>query len=412
MRRQLSRPFIALAALAAVSLLATACGSSSSSSGSSASTSSGHGTVNVLAVVDTSGPNKTIGTGQLAGIQAGAAYLNAHGGILGHQVVVSVADDNGDPTTATSALVQDLSSDPGKYTMIYGGEEGTIVSALIPVIARYKVLAMAPNDGDDLCARVSTCPTEFALTGSNSVIEVAEANWYKSHGYTNVGMIVEQIAFTQTEADYLKQDLTNDGIKSEIVGFPTSATSLTPEMSELKSDGAQAVYAAAYGPPEGYVLNARPELSWQAPVMFEAAGSSLNIPQLAPASELSDAYETPFYCDDPSVSVPGIGILMNYAKDTTYPVNGSLPCSLWGQGWDTVIALNAAAQKAGSLNTSALVQAMQQTKVTTANGLIRDAADCWTATDHENVCETPSDYAVQPVGTLVGGRLEPVGASS
>jgi len=405
------RLFIALAALGVVSLLITACSSSSSSSGTSASNSSSHGTVNVLAVVDTSGPNKTIGTGQLAGIQAGAAYLNAHGGILGHTVAVTVADDNGDPTTGTTALVQDLSSNPTKYTMIYGGEEGMIVSALVPVIARYKVLAMAPNDGNDLCAKVSTCPTEFALTGSNSVIEVAEANWFKSHGYTNVGMIVEQIAFTQTEANYLKQDLAQDGIKSEIVGFPTSATSLTPEMSELKSDGAQTVYAAAFGPPQGYILNARPELSWQAPVMFEAAGSSLDIPALAPASEMKDAYETPFYCDNPSVSVPGIGMLMQYANDATYPVNGSLPCSLWGQGWDTMIALNAAAQKAGSLDTAALVKAMQETKVTTANGLIRDAADCWTSTDHENVCETPSDYAVQPVGSLVGGRLHPLASS-
>ena len=45
-------------------------------------------------------------------------------------------------------------------------------------------------------------------------------------------------------------------------------------------------------------------------------------------------------------------------------------------------------------------------------GLIRDAANCWTATDHENVRETPADYAVQPVGSLSGGRLQPLSASS
>jgi hypothetical protein len=105
-------------------------------------------------------------------------------------------------------------------------------------------------------------------------------------------------------------------------------------------------------------------------------------------------------------------MLMQYAKDTSYPVNGSLPCSLWGQGWDSLLVLNAAAKKAGSLDSTALVQAMQQVKVTTADGLIRDAADCWSAGDHENACETPADYAVQAVGNLVDGRLQPIGASS
>jgi hypothetical protein len=68
-------------------------------------------------------------------------------------------------------------------------------------------------------------------------------------------------------------------------------------------------------------------------------------------------------------------------------------------------------QFARSLSTRQLA-GIQAAEVTTANVLIRDAADCWTATDHENVCETPADYAVQPVGSLSGGRLQPLSTSS
>ena len=295
------RTLATLGACAVVSVSIAACsssGGSSASSSGSASSGSKSSPVKILAVVDTSGPNKSVGVPELSGIQAGAAYVNAHGGILGRKVQVTVADDNGDPTTADTAVIQALSSNPTEYSMIWGGEEGTETSALIPVIKRYKAYAIAINDGTNLCQNASNCPTEFTLTGSSQIPEEAQAAWFKSHGYKNVGILDEGIAFTQTEATDLAADLAKDGIKTETESFPTSAVSVTPEMSALKSGGAQAVYAAMFGPPEGYILNARPELGWQVPVLFESAGSSLDISTLAPASEMTDAYETPFYCGD------------------------------------------------------------------------------------------------------------------
>ena len=314
MKRKLS----ALGAFAALTIFVAACGgsSSSTSSASSAATgsatatsSSSKGAINVLAITDTSGPDKVVGVPQLEGLQAGAAYFNAHGGILGHKVNIVVKNDNGDPTQATTNVVQTLSGNPSQYAMIWGGEEGTITSALIPVIARYKAFTVAVNDGTNLCQDSSHCPSEFTLAGAQTVPEVAQAQWLKSKGYKNVGIIYEEIAFTQTEAQDLASDLKKLGIKSETVGLPTSATSATPEMSTLKSDGAQAVFAAGFGAPQGYIYGARPELGWNAPILWDAAGSSVDISKLAPASQLKNSYETPFYCMVPSHSVPASRLL-------------------------------------------------------------------------------------------------------
>ena len=401
------RTLATLGACAVVSVSIAACsssGGSSASSSGSASSGSKSSPVKILAVVDTSGPNKSVGVPELSGIQAGAAYVNAHGGILGRKVQVTVADDNGDPTTADTAVIQALSSNPTEYSMIWGGEEGTETSALIPVIKRYKAYAIAINDGTNLCQNASNCPTEFTLTGSSQIPEEAQAAWFKSHGYKNVGILDEGIAFTQTEATDLAADLAKDGIKTETESFPTSAVSVTPEMSALKSGGAQAVYAAMFGPPEGYILNARPELGWQVPVLFESAGSSLDISTLAPASEMTDAYETPFYCETVSHSVPGLALIPKYGN-----VNESLPCSSWGQGWDGVLLLRAAATKAGSLEASALTTATQSLNVTTSDNMVFQTAYCYKSTDHENVCSTPVDYQVEPVGAISTGQLHPVG---
>jgi len=416
----MKRKLFALAAFAALTILVAACGGSSSSTsgGSSAATSSSsasgssssasNGTIKVLAITDTSGPNKVVGVPELDGLQAGAAYYNAHGGILGHKVDIVVKDDNGDPTQATTNVVQALGSNPNQYTMIWGGEEGTITAALIPVIARYKPFTIAINDGTNLCQNSSHCPSEFILAGAPTVPEVAQAQWFKSKGYKNVGIIYEEIAFTQTEAQNLTNDLKALGIKSESVGLPTSATSATPEMSTLKSAGAQAVYAAGFGAPQGYIYAARPELNWPVPILWDAAGSSVDISKLAPASQLPNSYETPFYCLDKAHSVPGLAAA---ASAETTPISGALPCSTWGQGFDALAILNAAAKKAGSVSSSALSSAMTSLHLTTADDVIFQPVYCWTTSDHENTCNAPSAYTVTPVGSISGGRLQPVGAS-
>ena len=222
MKRKLS----ALAAFAALTILVAACGGSSSSTsgGSSAATSSSSasgssssatkGDIKVLAITDTSGPNKVVGVPELDGLQAGAPYYNAHGGILGHKVDIVVKDDNGDPTQATTNVVQALGGNPNEYAMIWGGEEGTITAALIPVMARSKAYTMTINDGTNLCQNGTHCPSEFILAGAPTVPEVAQAQWFKSKGYKNVGIIYEEIAFTQTEATNLTNDLKALGIKS------------------------------------------------------------------------------------------------------------------------------------------------------------------------------------------------------
>ena len=287
---------IGLAALALAATTVAACsssssttagdasaGSSSTSTGSASSTTSG-GAINVLVVADQSGPNKTIGTQEALGVQAGAAYLNAHGGVLGRQVSVTILNDDGDPATATSLVVKALAQNPTKYSMIYPGEEGTIIAALIPIVKRDSLYAVDINDGSSGCVDASNCPTQFSLTGAANLSTVAPVGFFSSKKYTNVGLLSAQLDFTQNEATDIQPLLTKAGIKYETATFPISAVSVTSEMSQLKSGGAQAVYAAAFGAPIGYILQARAQLGWNVPVVFDVAGASFDIPSLAPAS--------------------------------------------------------------------------------------------------------------------------------
>jgi branched-chain amino acid transport system substrate-binding protein len=407
---------IGLSALLLAATTVAACSSSSSTSAgdSSTSTSTGNtsattsgGPINVLVVADQSGPNKTIGTQEALGVQAGAAYLDAHGGVLGRQVSVTILNDDGDPATAASLVVKTLAQNPTKYSMIYPGEEGTIIAALIPIVKRDSLYAVGVNDGSSGCIDASSCPTQFSLTGAASLSTVAPVGFFSGKKYTNVGVLSAQLDFTQNEATDIAPLLTKAGIKYETASFPVSAVSVTSEMSQLKSGGAQAVYAAAFGAPIGYILQARAQLGWNVPVVFDVAGASFDIPSLAPASQMANVYETAFKCMDPSSDLSAIGLIKKYAPSAQDP---TVPCNQVASGWDSMMIFSAAAKSAGSLSSTALAKATEG--INLANGTATPLADygkyCYSATNHENACQSGSDFVVVPVGKIENSVLSPL----
>jgi branched-chain amino acid transport system substrate-binding protein len=407
-KRTRMRTALAGAATLAVAVTLSACssGGSSSSSGSAsaAAAASGGGTINILDITATSGPTAIYGTQETDGLEAAAAYYNAHGGILGKKIIVTVENDNSDPATAASILTQQLSSNPGKWTMVWAGEEGTVSAALVPILKRYDVFASFVDDGNSACAQASACPNLFTQSPPINVAEVADADALKKAGYTKVGIIADQATYDQSELSYMTPALAKDGIKYVTVSFPSSAVSLTPEMSQLKGDGVQAVFALALGPSAGYVLQARAALGWSVPVQFDVTGSSTDIASLVPASDLSNVTETIQYCEDTHHANPAFAAMVKY---TPQKLAGNIICSIAGDGWGGTVLLADAAAKAGSLNANALGSAAQS--LTISNNEVSYTTKCWTSADHEDSCEGPAYYEIVPAGQLKNTQLYPVG---
>jgi branched-chain amino acid transport system substrate-binding protein len=402
-KRRLSGGVAALAVVAVAS--ATACSSGgSSTTAASASSGASSNVINVLDVTATSGATAIYGVQETLGLQAAAAYYNAHGGILGKKVVITVVNDNADPATATSLLTQQLSSNPGKYTMVWAGEEGTVSAALIPIVKRYNVFTTAVNDGNNSCQQASACPDIFTQSGSTSAAEVADAAALKAAGYTKIGIIADQATYDQSELSYMEPDLQKVGISYDTVTFPPTAVSLSPEMAKLKSDGVQAVFALALGPAAGYVLTARSALGWSVPLQFDVTGSSTDISSLVPASELNNVTETIQYCENVKHNNPAFDLLV---KNTPHPLAGNIICPIAGDGWGGMVLLAKAAEKANSLATSALSSAASS--LTISDNEVSNPTKCWSSTDHEDVCEGPSYYEVVPAGKLMQTRLYPLG---
>ena len=403
--RSRKRTVAACAAMLAAAAALSACASSGSSkSHTGAAVTSGGSTINILDITATSGPTAIYGTQETDGLEAAAAYYNAHGGILGKKISITVENDNSDPATAASILTQQLSSDPGKWTMVWAGEEGTVSAALVPILKHYDVFASFVDDGNSACAQASACPNLFTQSPPINVAEVADADALKKAGYTKIGIIADQATYDQSELSYMTPALAKDGIKYDTVSFPSSAVSLTPEMSQLKGDGVQAVFALALGPSAGYVLQARAALGWSIPVQFDVTGSSTDIASLVPASDLSNVTETIQYCEDTTHDNPAFAAMVRY---TPHPLAGNIICSIAGDGWGGTVLLAEAAAKAKSLSANALGSAAQSLTITSNE--VSYTTKCWTPADHEDSCEGPAYYEIVAAGQLKNTRLYPLG---
>jgi len=390
---------------ACATVLISACGSSGSGSGTSgSSTATSASSVNVLAILDTTGPTKAFGTQQLAGIEGAAKYFNTHGGVDGRKINVTVVSDNGDPATAVNDLIQQMSTNPDKYAMVYPGSEGTETTALIPVLAKYHVIGIALDDGSGACVKASACPNVFSNAGPASIPEAEAANWMKQKGFTKAGVLEEEIDFTESETGPILSSLSSVGIPDKLVTFSATAVDVTAEMSELKSDGANVVFAEALGASAGYVLKARASLNWNVPVLFDIAGSALDLTTLAPAADVTNSYQTLCPCAVSSIDTPGIDAFNQLEPGTL----GPFPANLVGDGWDPIVLLANAVEQAKSTNYQALIAAIQNLDSAGQNDslYIETRHHRYSATDHENLGQSTSDFVIMPAGPIKGGQVQ------
>jgi branched-chain amino acid transport system substrate-binding protein len=398
----------------------SACGSSSSNSSSSNSNTSNSNTsktsgesktspFNVVMVADTSGPTKVYGVVDVASMKGAAAYWNARGGVLGHPIKITVLNDNGDQSTAVSELTQYLTSH-GKPQMIYPGTSGIDSGGLIALAKRQKLLALGVDDGNSICATnaPTTCPTAYRPGPPTKWAGISSALWFKQHHLTKVGILQEEDAFSESETPGVESALKADGITSAVASFPPTSVNVQPEISELKSDGAKAIFAEALGAPAGYEATGRAALGLVSslPLVFDPGAASLDLTKLAPASALKNAYEVIYSVVDPYQSWPGRDQVVTYSK----PFGGVTmqPLNVASFQWQDLLTVHDAAAQANSANPTAINNALQHLSSKAQNDPLNMTARVvgFTPDDHEDTSnKLASDYEVVPVGPLVGGMV-------
>lgn len=187
--RPFTRPGLALAAGAAVSLALAACGGSGSSNGgaSGATGNSGGGTINVGVIGPMTGPAAEIGNLMSGACYAATLDVNKAGGVLGRTTNCDLIDDTGDPADAVPNVSRALAT-TSNLNMVVGLESNTAATT-IPLVNNARIPMVSTNG---LVAYDKTSDTYFwRMTPSDDQNGAAFVAWADHLGYKRVAVVFQ-----------------------------------------------------------------------------------------------------------------------------------------------------------------------------------------------------------------------------
>jgi branched-chain amino acid transport system substrate-binding protein len=207
----------------ALAAAAAGCGAPGSAGPSGGS---GSGPIKIAVVDAQSGQDSSLGQWEYDGVKLAVKQANAAGGIGGRKIVLTLFDDQGDPTVSAD-IARKVAS--GGYVAMFGTSESADSIAMAPILQRAKIPAITSGQSPKLAALHD--PYEFLNTPTSVTYDSTLANYLvKTKGIKSIAMISNNDAYGQGEHDAFKADLAALGVK------PLADQVVTPDAKDFSAD--------------------------------------------------------------------------------------------------------------------------------------------------------------------------------
>jgi branched-chain amino acid transport system substrate-binding protein len=343
-------------------------------------------------------------------MKASIGVLNANGGILGHQIQLTVKDDQASPTTALSELQQALSSStPPDYC--FCGTTSTETVALAPTLTAHKLLNMQET-GAAAAYVPSQYPYDFSLSPRDQQADTEIGTLAASTGAHKVGILTSNDVTGSTELPYVEQGLKAKNVPYVSVTYSDTALDLTAQLQALRSDGVDLLLFEALGAPAGYILQGRAQLGWNVPALGDFVTGSNDLPTLVPPKDLTGVSLCIFKIGRYVAPADRSAAYSTYLSAVLKQGKIGAAMDIFSLAYDPLQIIAAAAKQANSINGVAITNAL--------NALQQPATPSWvswdtlgfTSTSHL-VSPPSSDFGTVKAGPLVDGTLgAPAGTTS
>jgi branched-chain amino acid transport system substrate-binding protein len=207
---------LALAGLGA--LVLAACGSSGGGSG-------GSGPIHMTVLGSDTGAYAEIGQAMWNGAVAGAAMVNASGGIMGRKLILDKVDTHGDPADAVTAFQQELAKN---HPVGIIGPTTLEIFGVRPIFDQNKLPDMF--NGGSTAFDKNTDPYIWRINPSDSQLALALALYARQKGFTKAAILFTTEASQQELEPFLKNDFTKLG------GTLTTVENVTPGQTSYSSE--------------------------------------------------------------------------------------------------------------------------------------------------------------------------------
>jgi branched-chain amino acid transport system substrate-binding protein len=396
------KKLVAAAAVATLTIGLAACSSGGSSNTNSSGSSQPY---QVLFMGGTSGFVATLAQAQLAGYQAGAADINAHGGINGRQIEITSVDTAADATKATSLLTQALSSSTPPDLVIPGTTSAETL-ALLPQLTRSKILGMSESASNSI-NNPASYPYGFSVSVGQTLPAQALAQYVKSQGYKTVGILAASDETGTAGSTALQTAVQGVGLTANVVSYDAAAVDVSPELEKLRSGNPDVMLYIANGAQIPVILKSRQKIGWTVPTIADLSTGSNDIWQLAdgdPAKGTSAmVYPIQAYVDPSAQTEEFKNFNTELATVGVPPYTSSL--SLYGLAWDIMHLVQAGAKQANSTAGPDIAKALENLQQPSPQPWVVFTDETFSPTNHF-LAPDASQFKVVAVGPTVDGMIK------
>ncbi|WP_460305789.1 ABC transporter substrate-binding protein [Actinocorallia aurea] len=214
--------------------------------------------------------------------KAGAARVNAAGGVAGRQIEITVVDDEGNPTTALTKIREAIAKD--KPDAVLNGGPSTVSAATLPVLKQNKILsfnvAATPDSSDP-----KAYPLNFDLTTAPADYINGLLPYFTEKGYKSAGIIHSSTANGVTFGTAVTEALEAKGITVvDNQEYDVAALDMTPQLQSIQAKKPDVLLMNGYGAPVGYLLKGIEKLGWDVPVVGDGTVAATGLVSTPPPS--------------------------------------------------------------------------------------------------------------------------------
>ncbi len=195
----------------------------------------------VGAILSTSGLYAPLGEPERNALKLAEADINAHGGINGHPLQISIVDDEGKGDTAaqlaTSLIGQNVAA-------IIGGSLTPTSAAIARVTQAAKVLQIYMTPTSQLWdAKAGVAKYLFEATPRNALEAVKLLSFAKTKlGTKKIGLLHDDAPYGTAGAAIATAEAANQGLTIvDDEPFPIATTDLTAQLGKIKASGADTI---------------------------------------------------------------------------------------------------------------------------------------------------------------------------
>jgi branched-chain amino acid transport system substrate-binding protein len=307
-----------------------------------------------------SGPISNYGKEFNTGLKAAALVLNKQGGIDGHKVVITTADDQANPTQGIGLLTTRLTKTP-EPNLVIPGIAAFENLPYAPVIMQHKILAFATQP-DPTFNSPTKLPYLFNLNPAYQEDWSRIAAFTKSKGWKTIGIVANDDDAGTENVKLMQAAAAANGIKVlSVATYADTALDITPVWEKVVADKPQAVWVTTQGQ-SPVVFKSRQKAGITIPTVVDTSGTATPLASLLGSAAMVNTWGA-------AVPIQITPAAKRTANEKQYvaaisAVGGAPEYAVPALMYDSLMMVNLAADQAHSVATVPVTDALEDLTAT------------------------------------------------